>query len=292
MSLQRLTLLPTAEAKRAAPRIHLSKLAKPLPKPVQIADVTSITRMAQGGRWRTEAMRSYDRPVLIWFTRGQGRITISGRSGGYGAHSAIFLPAGTMHGFTVNPAVLGSVVRLSDGDWPQEPVHLRLREVRLHRELTGMIDAIEREQTSDASDKDRAIAHHEGLLSIWFDRTRASLSDTDHTDPALVTALKLTEAFTALVERDFCRPLGVQHYAAQLGVTPTHLTRTCRKASGRAALDILSDRRHFEACRLLKDTDLAVSKIARQSGFASPAYFTRAFRSKSGLSPTEFRLAR
>lgn len=155
-----------------------------------------------------------------------------------------------------------------------------------------MIDAIEREQNSEAPDKDRAIAHHEGLLSIWFERTHAAVADSDHKDPRLATALKLAEAFTSLVERDFNRPLGVQHYAAQLGVTPTHLTRTCRKASGRAALDILSDRRYFEACRLLKDTDLAVSKIASQSGFASPAYFTRAFRSKSGLSPTEFRIAR
>ena len=292
MSIQRLTLLPVAEARKSAQRLHLSARARAVPRPVQVADVTSISRMAQGGRWRTEAMRSYDRPVLIWFTRGQGRMTIAGRSGGYGAHSAVFLPAGTMHGFTVNPAVLGSVVRLSEGDWPQEPAHLRLREVRLHRELTGMIDAIEREQNSGAADKDRAIAHHEGLLSIWFERTRAAVTDTDHTDPSLATALKLTEAFTSLVERDFNRPLGVQYYAAKLGVTPTHLTRTCRKASGRAALDILSDRRHFEACRLLKDTDLAVSKIAAKSGFASPAYFTRAFRSRSGLSPTEFRVAK
>lgn len=292
MSLPRLTLLPMAERKHAPQRLHLQARAKAIPRPVQTAEVTSISRISQGVRWRTEAMRSYDRPVLIWFTRGQGRITISGCSGGYGAHSAVFLPAGTMHGFTVTPAVLGSVVRLSARDWPVEPVHLRLREVHLHRELTGMIDAIEREQTIDADGKTRAIAHHEGLLSIWFDRTQAATPITEQANVKSSTALRLTEAFTSLVERDFCHPLGVQHYAAQLGVTPTHLTRVCRIASGRAALDILSDRRHFEACRLLKDTDLAVSRIASQSGFASPAYFTRAFRSKSGLSPTEFRHAR
>lgn len=291
MTLQRLTLLPVAEAKASAQRLHLSpRVARSL-EPVQNAEVTSISRMSQGGRWRTEAMRSYDRPVLIWFTRGQGRLTISGRSGGYSAHSAVYLPAGTMHGFTTSPAVLGSVVRLTRPDWPQEPVHLRLREVRLHRELTGMIDSIEHEQSHDAAGQARAIAHYEGLLAIWFERTCKAMPATEQADGINAAALRLTEAFTALVERDFNRPLGVQHYAAQLGVTPTHLTRTCRKASGRAALDILSDRRHFEACRLLKDTDLAVSKIARQSGFASPAYFTRAFRSKSGLSPTEFRLA-
>ena len=295
MTLQRLTLLPVADVDRSGGGVQVRAVPKPIPQPAQTADVTSIARMAQGGRWRTEAMRSYDRPVLIWFTRGQGRITIAGRSGGYGAHSAIFLPAGTMHGFSVTPAVLGSMVRLTDlddMDWPTEPAHLRLREVHIQRELTGMIDAIEREQNSDASHKNRAVSHHEGLLSIWFERIHAAMPTTDAAPAQNAAALRLTEAFTALVERDFRRPVGVQHYAAQLGVTPTHLTRTCRKASGRAALDILSDRRHFEACRLLKDTEMAVARIADQSGFASPAYFTRAFRSKSGQSPTEFRLGR
>ncbi|MBT8460209.1 MAG: AraC family transcriptional regulator, partial [Boseongicola sp.] len=221
MSMQRLTLLPLAEAKASTQRLHLSARVKPIPKPVQTAEVTSISRMSQGGRWRTEAMRSYDRPVLIWFTRGQGRLTISGRSGGYSAHSAVFLPAGTMHGFTATPAVLGSVVRLTEGDWPQEPVHLRLREVRLHRELTGMIDAIENEQNNEAPGQARAIAHHEGLLSIWFERTCKTMPTAEQADAPNAAALRLTEAFTALVERDFNRPLGVQHYAAQLGVTPT-----------------------------------------------------------------------
>ena len=295
MSLPRLTLLPAAEDNCVAPRDPVPVAPVRPAVPAAPASVTSITRMSKGGRWRTEAMRSYDRPVLIWFTRGQGRITIAGRSGGYGAHSAVFLPAGTMHGFSVTPAVLGSLVHLSDttdADWPTQPVHLRLREVHLQRELTGMIDAIEREQNSESDSTTRAIAHHEGLLAIWFERTHAATPVADPVPAQNASALRLTEAFTALVERDFRNPAGVQHYAAKLGVTPTHLTRVCRKSSGRAALDILSDRRHFEACRLLKDTTLPVATIAGQSGFSSAAYFTRAFRSRSGVSPTEFRLAR
>ena len=61
--------------------------------------VLPLGRLAKGGRWRTEAMRSYGAPVLLWFTRGQGRITINGRTNGYTAHNAVFIPAGTMHGF-------------------------------------------------------------------------------------------------------------------------------------------------------------------------------------------------
>ena len=296
MSLQRLTLVPQAQGKKKLAERQPARFTPQLVTPQkQIAEVTSISRLARGERWRTEAMRSYDRPVLLWFTRGQGRITIAGRSGGYSAHSAIFLPAGTMHGFSVTSAVFGSMIRLTETngfDWPSEPLHLRLREVHLQRELTGMIDAMEREQNADAPAKSQAIVHHEGLLSIWFERTRiadaAVSTDTKQPD----AAVRLSEAFTALVERDFRKPVGVQHYAAKLGVTPTHLTRTCRQAAGRAALDILTDRRHFEACRMLKDTDLPVGRIATETGFASPAYFTRAFRAKSGQSPTEFRLSK
>jgi hypothetical protein len=61
--------------------------------------MTSLARMAQGGKWRVEAMRSYSRPFLLWFTRGQGRITVNGVTRGYGPHNAVFIPAGTMHGF-------------------------------------------------------------------------------------------------------------------------------------------------------------------------------------------------
>lgn len=239
-------------------------------------------------------MRSYGRPVLLWFTRGQGRVTIAGRSGGYGAHSAIFLPPGTMHGFSVTTSVLGSMLRLSDDDamlWPAEPLHLRIREVRLQRELTGFLDAIEREAVSGGPHAELAIRHHESLLAIWFARTveamREALNGGGET-----AAHRLTEAFTALVERDFARPVGVAFYAEKLGVTATHLTRACRQASGRTALDILNDRRHFEACQLLKDSRIPVKDVAERSGFASPAYFTRSFRARTGLSPSQFRAGR
>ena len=107
-------------------------------------DVTSVSRMAQGGRWRTEAMRSYDRPVLLWVTRGQGRLTIAGRTCGYGPHNLVFLPPRTMHGFSTMGPVLGSLVFLPDDpmfDWPVEALHLRLNDVQRQRELTAMIDA-------------------------------------------------------------------------------------------------------------------------------------------------------
>lgn len=290
MNIQRLTLLPQqAEAERQD--VAPSFVEPDLP-PIE---TQSIARLAQGGRWRTEAMRSYDKPVLLWFTRGQGRLTIAGRTCGYGPHNLVFLPPRTMHGFSTMGPVLGSLVFLSEQPgcvWPDAPLHIRLHEAQLQRELTAMIDAIEREAEADLPHSNRALAFHAGLLSIWLSRTADSHSDIGAPSPGTrldTAAHRMAEAFTALVERDFRKPDGVQHYASLLGVTPTHLTRVCRKVSGRAALDILTDRRHFEARRLLRDTRLKVSEIAERSGFASPAYFTRAFRARTGQSPSEFR---
>lgn len=258
-------------------------------------DVQSVGRLVQGGRWRTEAMRSYQRPLLLWFTRGQGRLTIAGRTCGYGPHNLVFLPPNTMHGFSTMGPVLGSLAFLPDDptfDWPGEPIHLRLNDVQRQRELTAMIDGMAQEQSRGSARSNMALYHHAGLLSVWLSRAADDLLGTQ--PPSQGTRLdtaahRLAEAFTALVERDFRRPDGVQHYAKLLGVTPTHLSRVCRKVAGVPALGILTDRRHFEARRLLKDSRMPVADIARQSGFASAAYFTRAFRSRTGKSPTEFR---
>jgi AraC-like DNA-binding protein len=77
--------------------------------------------------------------------------------------------------------------------------------------------------------------------------------------------------------------------AARLGVTPTHLTRSCNAACGRSAHEILADRIFFEARRLLRDTRMPVQEVAAGLGFRSAAYFTRAFQKVTGETPTAFR---
>ena len=92
-----------------------------------------IPRLAAGGRWRVEAMRSIAEPLLLWFTRGQGRITVGGVTRGYGAHNAVFIPAGVMHGFEVSTHVFGTAVyfgRDCELPLPATPLHLRVRDVR------------------------------------------------------------------------------------------------------------------------------------------------------------------
>ncbi|MGR3662135.1 MAG: AraC family transcriptional regulator [Paracoccaceae bacterium] len=251
--------------------------------------VVPMTHFAQGGRWRTEAMRSYSQPVLLWFTKGQGRITVAGITRGYGPHNAIFLPAGTMHGFNTMGQVFGSVLFFPNDpalDLPAEPQHLRFREARQQAHLTALIDNIQHEADREMHGQERALALNGGILAVWLDRQIDEFADDTSDRDA---SRRLTAAYTALVERDFRSAKNVNGYAADLGVTPTHLSRVCNIACNKPASVILADRIHFEARRLLLETRAPVKDIARELGFASPAYFSRAFQKQTGLTPSAFR---
>jgi AraC-like DNA-binding protein len=260
------------------------------PAPAADFRISSLQRMAQGGKWRVEAMRSYSRPLLLWFTRGQGRITVSGVTRGYGPHNAVFIPAGTMHGFDMLGHVFGHAIffpRGVDLGLPSEPVHLRLRDGAVQAEITALVDAMERELNRGQPGMDRALYHHAGLIAVWLERQAAS---AEHSAPARPKAAnRLAEAYTALVERDFRSGKGVADYAAALGVTPTHLSRVCNETCGRPALGLLQDRVLFEARQLLRETDRPVKDIAQSLGFTSAAYFTRAFQARTGMTPSAFR---
>lgn len=253
--------------------------------------LVAIPRLAAGGRWRVEAMRSLSEPCLLWFTKGQGRITLAGQTRGYTANNAIYIPAGVMHGFEAGPQVFGTAVffgRDTNITLPAAPLHLRIREVHAQQELNVILDATGREMEATTPAHDRAALHYLGLLSVWLERQAAKAAPEAAQPDA---ARRLVARYTALMEREFRTGTGVGEMAEALGVTATHLTRCCRIASGRSALSLLQDRRIFEARRLLSETDMPVGRIGESLGFTSAAYFTRAFQNLTGKSPTAFRRA-
>jgi len=253
--------------------------------------MTPIPRLAQGGRWRVEAMRSYSSNLLLWFTRGQGRITVAGTTRGYGAHNAVFIPSGTMHGFEVSTQVFGTAVfipRDMAHPLPVLPVHLRIRDSGSQSEVTGILDNLQRELDGAMPERVRAVHHHTGLLNVWLNRQILLHAEDSKVPDA---AARLTTRFAEMIEAKFQSGMNVAQYATALGVTPTHLSRVCNQACGRPASTLLNDRIIFEARRLLKETKTPIQQVAADLGFTSPAYFTRAFQHHTGQTPSAFRRA-
>ncbi|WP_342075841.1 AraC family transcriptional regulator [Yoonia sp. SS1-5] len=250
--------------------------------------LSTITFAGQAARWRHEAMRSHDTPRLIHITKGQGRITIAGLTGGYGPNNLIYIPPNTMYGMEVGPTVFAQILRLPNAeDWPDVSFHLRLLDVVGQKELQNLIEAIERE-LQPGGDL-RAAECHIGLLNIYVER-QLRARRTDQPDPRRNSAAaRLVARYTTMIAQDFHSEKGVADYAAALDVTPTHLTRCCKQTCDRSALGLLNERVHYEACQLLRDTNTPVKNIAARLGFQSAAYFTRSFQQKAGQTPSHFR---
>ena len=162
---------------------------------------------------------------------------------------------------------------------------MRIRDVMGQNELTAIFEGMQREQNDARPFSEEVVDAQAALMSVWL--RRAMLSQPE--EPASGAAERLVRAYAALIERHHASTRSMADHAHTLGVTPTHLTRCCKIASGRSASALLADRIHFEARRLLTETRRPVKEIADELGFNSAAYFTRAFQKQTGVTPTTFR---
>jgi transcriptional regulator GlxA family with amidase domain len=81
----------------------------------------------------------------------------------------------------------------------------------------------------------------------------------------------------------------VQRLAEVSGVSPAHFARSFKLAFGVPPHRYLLTRRIERATALLRDTDLPVTEIAFQTGWASLGTFGRIFRDITGASPSTVR---
>ncbi len=90
------------------------------------------------------------------------------------------------------------------------------------------------------------------------------------------------------------RKYGMTHrnipfYAAQLALTPNHLSAIVRQQSGLSVIDWLNRTTVMEAKVLLKHTSLMMYEIADRLCFTEPTAFNRYFKKQTGMTPLEYR---
>jgi methylphosphotriester-DNA--protein-cysteine methyltransferase len=86
-------------------------------------------------------------------------------------------------------------------------------------------------------------------------------------------------------------PLTLASLARVLAASPSTLGRRFRAADGRTPMRALADLRAEFAEALLCDNRLTALEIGLSAGFGSPAAFARAFRRRTGRSPSAWRRA-
>jgi|HubBroStandDraft_6_1064221.scaffolds.fasta_scaffold172681_1 AraC family transcriptional regulator len=77
--------------------------------------------------------------------------------------------------------------------------------------------------------------------------------------------------------------------AAIAGVHPVHLSREFRKHYQSTIGEFIRKRRIEHACKLLVNSDTALSEIALNCGFSDQSHFCAMFKGHTGLTPAKFR---
>ena len=83
--------------------------------------------------------------------------------------------------------------------------------------------------------------------------------------------------------------LSVESLALEMGMSRTQFYRKIKALTGSTPVDLLRKSRLQYGRKLLAETTKTISEIAYNSGFSSPAYFTKCFKDEYGIAPGEMR---
>lgn len=91
------------------------------------------------------------------------------------------------------------------------------------------------------------------------------------------------------VDTDLKEPLTLQYFSEKLGVNGSYLSNLFRRESGKTITQYVTDQRLKHAENLLRYTNKPVRSVAVEVGIGDAQYFSRLFRKKTGMKPTEYR---
>jgi AraC family transcriptional regulator, transcriptional activator of pobA len=148
----------------------------------------------------------------------------------------------------------------------------------------------------------------QGNYAYKYDLLRSMLMEIIHTAQKMRPATgnptigsnaseRITALFAELLERQFPIELNNQvvklnspsAFAKQLNIHVNHLNKALKETTGQTTSQLISERLLQEAKILLKSTNWTINEIAWSLGFEEPNHFSGFFKSRTKITPKEFR---
>ena len=102
---------------------------------------------------------------------------------------------------------------------------------------------------------------------------------------------KLVRDATAYVEQNLDNSdISVETMAQELGMSRVHLYKKLMSVTGTPPSEFIRDIRLRYAEQLLRKSQLSVAEVAYKVGFNNPRYFTKYFKEKYGMIPSEYKI--
>ncbi len=270
------------------------------PEALHIEDIASRSRRYG---WEIEPHLHQGLHQILWLRAGEAEAQLDERRERVAGPAAILLPPGVAHGFKFKPEADGLVLTLSAPFALERGAHsagvaiARLfgsaRVLRLAADdpRVARVNALFDELSFQCAAPEGA----RSPAALWLARAliwrlaEACAPEGVKSEPSAGQALYAR--FLMLVERHHAEHWALARYAEALGLSTQRLNRLAQAEAGRSALDVVHERLTREACRRLYFVALPAEKLALELGFEDPAYFSRFFKRRIGMSPRAWREA-
>jgi AraC family transcriptional activator of pobA len=270
---------------------------------LHIEEVRSRSRLYH---WEIAPHRHQGLYQVLWLWSGGAEVVLDEQRENIQGPAAIVVPPGVVHGFRFAPETDGLVLSLSarllvEGEFQAVGAAFGslFAAPGLLRFETGQaaalrLDALFRELAAEFLSPGTAESPVAGWLAralVWRLAQARSQGRQQGPGGRAHRHQALFTRFVVLVEAHFLAHWPLARYASRLGLSTARLNRVVRAQSGRSALELVHERLTREACRRLAFIAAPAASLAIELGFEDPAYFSRFFKRRTGLSPQRWRLA-
>lgn len=99
---------------------------------------------------------------------------------------------------------------------------------------------------------------------------------------------RIVQATKEYLEAHYAEEITLEDVAARVNISPQYFSKLLKKTTGFNFIDWLSMLRVKKAKELLTDTNLTVKEVCFLVGYKDPNYFSRIFKKRIGITPSEF----
>ncbi|MBT8301864.1 MAG: helix-turn-helix transcriptional regulator [Maribacter sp.] len=170
-----------------------------------------------------------------------------------------------------------------------EALHLSPREEKQMEAIVESID-MEYQNNQDQFSKDIIISQLSTLLK-YANRfyERQFINRRELSNDLLEQFNQQLEAYFDSGQLEEKGIPSIMQIADQLSVSQRYLSDTLKKETGKTSTEHLQLYLIDEAKNILLNPNKSISEVAYELGFEYPPYFSRLFKKKEGISPTEYR---
>jgi AraC family transcriptional regulator, transcriptional activator of pobA len=219
------------------------------------------------------------------------------------APAFITIPKNIEHGFSSSDDCRGWIINLSDSflenilkndaDIIMELDVIHIEHLEVGEETERIVQAMQKIVAEFNQKLPGKYIMLQSLVSILIVRLhRIPVRNTNFLIPkSLDNTYKIYfRQFMTLVKTAHSFKKSIEDYAAELHISQGHLNRVCKSITGKSPKDIITDYCIHETQIALADVEKSIAQVAFNLSFDDPAYFSRLFKKRTGLTPKEFRM--